>query len=87
MGVLRGQKLKNLGRLPTGWTDRRQIWHTYNADSSGHERRLKKNDPIETPGGVLGGLCGQKYRSGKCGQNGWTDCRMMYVGPSKPHHQ
>ena len=46
MGVLRGQKLKNLGKLPTGWTDRRQIWHTYNADSSGHELRLKKNGGV-----------------------------------------
>ena len=30
--------------------------------------RLKHNYPLETPGGILRGLCGQKLKPGKCGQ-------------------
>ena len=80
MGGFRGQKLQN-GNLPNGWTD----WHTY-ADSSGNKHRLKNNYPLETPGGILRGLCGQKLKPVKCGQTasliaGWCVC------PSKPHHK
>ena len=71
-GVLRGQELTNVGKLPNRWTDRNQIWHTY-ADSFRSECRLKKSDLLETPGGILGGLCGQKFRNlGKL-LNVWTD--------------
>ena len=67
LGVLGGQKLKNVGNVPNGLTDWHQIWHTY-ADSSGSEHRLKKDYPLETPGGILRGLCGQKLKPGKCGR-------------------
>ena len=40
-GVLKGQKLKNVGKLPNGWTDRHHNWRTY-ADSSGSEHLLYK---------------------------------------------
>ena len=66
-GGFRGQKLKNWGIQPNGWTDWHQIWHTY-ADSSENEHRLKNNYPLKTPGGTLRGLCGQKLKPGKCGQ-------------------
>ena len=39
-----------------------QIWHTY-ADSSGNEHGLKNNYPLETPGGILRGLCGKKTQA------------------------
>ena len=39
--VLRGQKVKNLGKLRNGETDWHQIWYT-TADSSGNEHRLNK---------------------------------------------
>ena len=61
------QKLKNGGNLPNGWTDWHQIWHTY-ADSSGNEHKQKNTYPLETPGGILRGLSGQKLKPGKCGQ-------------------
>ena len=67
MGVFRDQKLQNGGNLPNGWTDWHQILHTY-ADSSGNEHRLKNNYPLETPGGILRGLCGQTLKPGKRGQ-------------------
>ena len=67
MGVLGVQKLINGGNLPIGWTDWHQIWHTY-ADSSGNEHGLKNNYPLEIPGGILRGLCGQKLKPGKCRQ-------------------
>ena len=67
MGFLGGQKMQNGGNLPIGWTDWHQIWHTY-ADSSGNEHGLKNNYPLETPGGILRGVCGQKLKPGKCGQ-------------------
>ena len=67
MGFLRGHKLKNGGNLPIGWTDWHQIWHTY-ADSSGNEHGLNNNYPLETPGGILRGVCGQKLKPGKCDQ-------------------
>ena len=70
MGGFRGQKFKNGGNLPNGWTDWHQIWHTY-ADSSENEHRLKNNyplNPFETPGDILRGLCGKKIKPGKCGQ-------------------
>ena len=67
MGGFRGLSFKNGGNLPKGWTDWHQIWHTY-ADSSGNDHRLKNNSPLETPGGILRGLCGQKFKPGKCGQ-------------------
>ena len=38
------------------------------ADSSGNEHRLKNNHPLENPGGILRGLCGQKLKPGKRGQ-------------------
>ena len=66
MGGFRGQKLKNGGNLPNGWTDWHQIWHTY-ADSSENEHRLKNNYPLKTTGSILRGLCGQKLKPGKCG--------------------
>ena len=47
-GVLGGQKLKNGGNLPNGWTDWHRIWHTY-ADSSGNEHGLKNNYPPQDP--------------------------------------
>ena len=40
--------------------------HNY-ADSSGNEHGLKNNYPLEIPGGILRGLCGQKLKPGKCG--------------------
>ena len=55
MGGFRGQKLKNGGNLPNGWTDWHQIWHTY-ADSSGNEHRLKNYYLLETPGGAFWGV-------------------------------
>ena len=61
-----------MGKLPNRWTDRNQIWHTY-ADSFRSERRLKKSDLLETPGGILGGLCGQKFRNLGELLNVWTD--------------
>ena len=60
-GVLRGQKLRNVGKLPNRWTDRHQICHSY-ADSFRNEHRLKMNYPLETPGGILGGLSGQHFK-------------------------
>ena len=53
-GVLRDHKLTNVGKLPNRWIDRHQIVHTY-ADSSRNEHRLKRNYPLETPWGHLGG--------------------------------
>ena len=53
-GVLRDQQLKNVGKLPNRWIDRHKFFHTY-ADSSRNEHRLKRNYPLETPGGHLGG--------------------------------
>ena len=52
-GVLRGQKLTNVGKLLNRWTDRHQIVHTY-ADSFRNAHRLKKNYPLETPGAFWG---------------------------------
>ena len=66
MGGFRGSEIENVGNVPNGWTDWHQIWHTY-ADSSGSEHRLTNNYPLETPGGILRGLCGQKLKPGKCG--------------------
>ncbi len=87
MGVLGGQKLKNGLNLPNGWTDCHQIWHTY-ADSSGNEHRLKNNYHLETPGGILRGLCGQKLKPGKCGQTaGLMQDDVSVLGGSKPHHK
>ena len=42
--------------------------HNYYADSSGNEHGLTNNYPLETPGGILRGLCGKKLKPGKCGQ-------------------
>ena len=53
--MLRGQKLTNEGKLPHRWTDRHQMFHTY-GDSFRNEHRLKKNYPLETPGGNWGGV-------------------------------
>ena len=64
-GGFRGSEIENVGNLPNGWTDWHQIWHTY-ADSSGNEHRLKSSYPLETPGGILRGLYGQKLKPGKC---------------------
>ena len=87
MGGFRGQKLKNGGNLPNGWTDWHQIWHTY-ADSSGNEHRLKNNYHLETPGGILRGLCGQKLKPGKCGQTAsLMQDDVSVLGGSKPHHK
>ena len=53
-GVLSGQKLTNVGKLPNRLTDQHQMFHTY-AGSFSNEHRLKKNYPLETPGGNVGG--------------------------------
>ena len=37
------------------------MFHTY-ADSFWNEHSIKRNYPIETPGAILGGLCGQKCK-------------------------
>ena len=55
--------------LPNSWTDWHQIWHTY-ADSSGNEQWLKNNYPLETPGVILRGLCGQKLQAWEMWPNG-----------------
>ena len=39
-GGFRGQKIKNLEKLPNGWTNWHQMWHTC-ADSSGNGHRLE----------------------------------------------
>ena len=56
------------------------------ADSSGNEHRLTNNYPLETPGGILRGLCGQKFKPGKCGQRASLIAGRC-VCPSKPHHK
>ena len=84
-GVLRGQKLTNVGKLPNRWIDRHQIFHTY-ADSFRNERRLKKNYLLETPGGILGGLCGQTFKNKNCCCTAGliSGCCMS---PSRPQHK
>ena len=51
-GVLGGQKFKNLKKLPNGWTDWHQIWHTC-SDLSGNGHKLKTIVPRD-PRGALG---------------------------------
>ena len=65
MGVLGGQKLKMWEICQTAGPISTKFGT--HADSSGNEHRLKNNYPLETPGGILRGLCGQKLKPGKCG--------------------
>ena len=83
--VLGGQNMKNGGNLPNGWTGWHQIWHTY-ADSSGNEHGLKNNYPLETPGDILRGVCGQKLKPEKCGVTAGLIAGCCFC-PSKPHHK
>ena len=52
-GVLGGQKFKNLEKIPNGWTNWHQIWHTC-ADSSGNGHRLKTISSSRPKGGTWG---------------------------------
>ena len=58
-GVLGGGKLKNLEKLPNGWTNWHQIWHTC-ADSSGNGHRLKTISPSIPQGAFWGGFRGSQ---------------------------
>ena len=67
MFFFRGSHIEKWGK-PANRLDRlAPNLHTY-ADSSGNEHGLKNNDPLETPGDILRGVCGQKLKPGKCGQ-------------------
>ena len=55
-------------KLPNGWTDWHQIWHTC-ADSSGNRYICQTN---WTQGAFRGVLGGHKSKSGRM-SNGWTD--------------
>ena len=72
-GVLGGQKFKNLEKLPNGWTDWHQIWHTC-SDLSGNGHKLKTIVPRD-PRGALGrgGVRGQKLNILENLPNGWTE--------------
>ena len=52
---------KNSGKLPNGWADWHQIWHTC-ADSSGNGYTPNKL-PFDTQGGIWGVLGGQQLKS------------------------
>ena len=64
-------------KLPNGWTDWHQIWHT-RTDSSGNGYTPNKL-PLETQGALGGGgLGGHKFNSiGKL-SNGWTDWHQLW---------
>ena len=53
LGVLGGQKFRNLGTLLNGWTDYHQILHM-SADSPGNRHKLTKIRPSRPIGGSLG---------------------------------
>ena len=59
---------------PINW---HQIWHTY-ADLSGNEHGLKNNYPLETPWGILRGLCGKKTQAWEMWPNGWPDWHQLW---------
>ena len=69
---LGGQKFKNLEKLPNGWTNWHQIWHTC-ADSSGNGHRLKTISSSRPKGGTWGVLRGQKCKSQENLPSGCTD--------------
>ena len=71
-GFLGGQKFKNLEKLPNGWTNWHQIWHTC-ADSSGNGHRLKTVSSSRPKVGTWGVLWGQKCKSQENLPNGCTD--------------
>ena len=56
------------------------------ADSSGNEHGLKNNYPLETPGGILRGVCGQKLKPEKCGVTAGLIAGCCFC-PSKPHNK
>ena len=56
-----------MGKLSNGWTDWHQLWST-SADSSGNGHRLNTIRPTIPQGGIWGGLEGQQFKTGKCGQ-------------------
>ena len=74
--VLGGQKFKHLEKLPNGWTDWHQIWHTC-ADSFGNGHRLKTISSSIPKGGTWGVLGGQKYKSQENIPSGCTDWHQM----------
>ena len=72
LGGLGGQKLKNLEKLPNGWTNCHQIWNTC-ADSSGNGHRLKTVSSSRPKVGTWGVLGGQKCKSQENLPSGCTD--------------
>ena len=68
MGFFKGSEIEKWGKSANR-LDRLAPNLAYLCDSSGNEHGLKKIiTPLETPGGVLRGVCGQKLKPGKCGQ-------------------
>ena len=65
-------------RLPNGWTDWHQIWHTC-ADSSGN-RYTPNKLPLETQGALGGGGLGdQTFKSVGKLSNGWADWHQLWL--------
>ena len=77
LGVLGGQKFKNLEKLSNGWTNWHQIWHTC-ADSSGNGHRLKTVSSSIPTVGTWGVLGGQKCKSQENLPSGWTDWHQIW---------
>ena len=74
MGGFRGSEIEKWVKSAKRLDRLAPIWHTY-ADSSGNEHGLKNNYPLETPGGILRGLCAYSSTKGSRpisgGGGGW----------------